>query len=74
MGQEAFLDLLYLLKMIEKDANPFVSPDIIRTLMWINFPLFVLKQLMNVIQLQQSMKEIAAIDTENRSKPAKKAN
>lgn len=69
LGNEATFLLMTLFKMIEKE-NPsdlIVPIEYIRYLLYIAFPLMVIKQWMNIMQLLHSMSGIASIDQRERS-------
>lgn len=68
-GNEATFLLMTLFKMFEKE-NPsdlLVPVEYIRYLLYIVFPLMLLKQFMNIMQLLHSMSGIATIDQRERS-------
>jgi CDP-diacylglycerol--inositol 3-phosphatidyltransferase len=74
-GQEGFLLLMYLHKMLILSAAPvFVDPELIRMAMLATLPLFAIKQLMNVIQLKQAATDIGEIDHAIRANRPKKSN
>lgn len=74
-GQEGFLLLMYLHKMLTLSSEaPFIDPELVRWVMLATLPLFAIKQLMNVLQLKQAATDIGALDQAARASRPRKSN